>query len=366
MSTINTPNMNLPVPTVGSESGPNYANDVNACFSILDSHTHTSGNGVQITPAGININADLPFLNNNAASLRSVRLQNQGGVISGGSDLACLYNNGGNLYFNDGSGNQIAMTAGGGIAGTPGSIANLVSPASATYTAASKLFTWSSGTSGKAAATDQGAITIRQTNTASAKGITLQSPNALAADFSLTLPASLPSSNQYMSIDTSGNLGTANATQIAQNIVRTSASSTATLGNVAISISSGTFTLSSLSTPTAVTNLSVTITTGGNPVFVGMISDGAVPGGQAALFNTSGNSSNGRLQFLSGVSVIGNYDLINTAVGATNIETSYPPSGFNILDTPVAGTYTYSVQANLTTGTSLVVSKVKLIAYELH
>lgn len=228
MSITNTPNMNLPVPGVGTEVGPDYANDVNNCFSIVDGHTHTVGNGVQITPAGINISTDLPFGDNNATGLRSARLQDQNGVLSGSSDLACLYNNGGNLYFNDGSGNQIAMTAGGGIAGSPGSIANLVSPASASYSAASKTFTWASGSSGKAAAMDSGGLTIRQTDTASAKGIDLVSPNSLGANYALTLPTGLPASTKYMSCDSGGNLGFVTADDIAAAMTSTGADAIAT------------------------------------------------------------------------------------------------------------------------------------------
>ena len=63
--------MSLPVPAVGNESGPQYAFDLNGCFAIIDGHNHSPGSGVQINPSGILINADLPFGNNNATSLRS-------------------------------------------------------------------------------------------------------------------------------------------------------------------------------------------------------------------------------------------------------------------------------------------------------
>ena len=36
MSFTNSPNMNLPIPTVGGEPGPNYATDVNSSLTLVD------------------------------------------------------------------------------------------------------------------------------------------------------------------------------------------------------------------------------------------------------------------------------------------------------------------------------------------
>ena len=60
-----TTNMNLTLPTVSITVGPEWATLLNAALTDIDAHDHTSGKGVKITPAGLNINADLE-LNGNA------------------------------------------------------------------------------------------------------------------------------------------------------------------------------------------------------------------------------------------------------------------------------------------------------------
>lgn len=207
--TIST-NMGMPIPGVGNTTGPTWASDLNTSLNIIDGHNHSIGSGVQITPDGLNINSDLSFGSNNALSLLKAGFTSQLSALTGTNFLSFVA---GNLYVNDGSGNQIPITAGGGVAGSPGSIGSLTSPASATYSAGSKLFLWQSGSS-KAAAMDNGAITIRETDVASAKGITIASPVSLAADYNLTLPTALPASTRYLSGDNSGNLGFVTAQSI--------------------------------------------------------------------------------------------------------------------------------------------------------
>lgn len=197
------PNMNLVLPGVGATAGPQYATDINASLSIIDGHDHSTGAGVQITPSGLNINADLPFNSNNAVSLRTTRFTDQTTLLSLPADLSCLYSSNGDLYFNDGVGNQVRITQSGAVAGTPGSIANLVSPASATYVALDATFVWQSDVN-KPANMDFASAILRNLTTNS-KGLTLAPPNAMAADYSIVLP-SLPVSTSFLQIDGSGNI----------------------------------------------------------------------------------------------------------------------------------------------------------------
>jgi hypothetical protein len=197
------PNMSLPVPITGQEPGPTYANDVNNCFSILDGHNHSPGSGVQITPAGININADLPFHSNNAISLRSSRFSPQLAPLSGAQDLGCLYESGVDLWYNDGAGNQIRLTSGGAIVGTAGSISGLVPPASASYNSGTSTFVWQSGVT-IPANMDFGSAIFRNI-TAGSHGVTVSAPAALGSDYTITLPT-LPGATNFVSLDSSGNL----------------------------------------------------------------------------------------------------------------------------------------------------------------
>jgi len=112
MPTTTTPNMNLVLPTVTLQPGPTYATNVNTAFEDVDAHDHTSGNGVLIPSAAININADLPFNEYDATRLRSVRFTSQSSALVDSADIGCVYNVGGNLYWNNASGTAIQITAG--------------------------------------------------------------------------------------------------------------------------------------------------------------------------------------------------------------------------------------------------------------
>ena len=210
------PNMNLPLPLPGVDPGPDYANNQNASFLTIDGHNHASGSGVQINPSGININADLPMNGNNQTLVRSVRFTSQGSVLSGASDLNCLSVVAGDLYFNDGAGDSpIQITSGGAInatgSGITGGVANVASFISNVLVV------------NEAASTPANvrvASVLLGNNVASSKFLTLSPPSGMASNYPLVLP-SLPAATLAMTLDTSGNMGTALLTgaQIASQTV---------------------------------------------------------------------------------------------------------------------------------------------------
>lgn len=196
--------MLLPVPQVGVDPGPQYATDVNSCLTIIDQHNHLPGAGVPIVSAALNINADVQFNVNNAIGLRATRFQPQTATIPAtGVDVGELFVAGVDLYYNDASGNQIRLTQSGGVAGTPGSIANLIAPASVTYVPLTGTYVFQSAAN-TAGNIDAAAITLRNMTT-NGKGVTLQPINALGADYSITLPA-LPSVQSIVTMDALGNM----------------------------------------------------------------------------------------------------------------------------------------------------------------
>jgi hypothetical protein len=198
--------MSLILPTVGQEPGPNWALDLNSSLSLVDQHNHASGSGVQITPAGINIDVDLPFNGSNATGLRSARFDVQGSPLSGGLDIGCIYVSGQDLYYNDTLGNQVQLTASGAVNGTPGSIGNLIAPAAVTYVPANQTFVFESNqTNATPAALDGGPVLIRNV-TAASNYIRLQANPVLPGNYSITLPSSLPASQQFMTINSLGNV----------------------------------------------------------------------------------------------------------------------------------------------------------------
>lgn len=201
-STTSSANMLLPIPVVGTDPGPQYGTDINSCLTIIDGHNHTPGSGVPIPVAGLDINADLPIGNNNITAVKSLRFQSQGSPLVGASDLGCLFESGDDLFYNDGAGNQIQITQNGAIAGTPGSISNLVSPASASYVSLSATFVWQSNT--LTPANMDAASYILRNLSASSKGLTLSPPAAMAADYTITLPALPVSGTKFVQMDSSG------------------------------------------------------------------------------------------------------------------------------------------------------------------
>lgn len=196
------PSMNMPVPVVGTDPGPDWANNINASLSIVDSHTHTAGQGVPITPQAININADLSMNNYNLTDARSLRFYPQASAINASTDLGCLYENGVDLYFIDGAGNNVRITQGGAVTGATGTITGLPSgTASASFSAGT--FTFQSATN-TPAAMNFGPITLGQA-VASGKNVTISASVSQASNYNLTLPVALPSSKSYLVSDTSGN-----------------------------------------------------------------------------------------------------------------------------------------------------------------
>lgn len=199
-----TPNMSLIVPTVGAEPGPTYALDINSSLSLIDQHDHSAGKGVPITPSGLAITADLSFQSNNAISLRSTRFSIQSAPLALGTDLNCLYDVSGNLYFNDGIGNQIQITSNGGVNSGNGNITDLTPPAALTYVSATPAFVATSSPT-VPANFDGGSLTIRRI-TANSNGVTLTAPASLPSNYSLTFPSALPASQKIATIDNSGNI----------------------------------------------------------------------------------------------------------------------------------------------------------------
>lgn len=195
-----TPNMGLLGISIGVDSGITIETNYNANMAFLDQHDHSAGGGVQITPSGININANLPFNNNAATSMAFLGLVAQGtGVTSpvNGS----IYASGVDVYFQDFNGNQIQLTANGTVNATSSGISS--GTASAAFSTGVLVVNSDTNTPGniQVASISLGNIV------AGSKFLTLNAPAALAASFSMTFPV-LPASIKILTLDTSGNIST--------------------------------------------------------------------------------------------------------------------------------------------------------------
>src|SRR4051794_17126624 len=130
-----TPGMGLVLPVSGvsqalgvAPPGQSGGALINAAFSVVDTHTHAPGSGVPVPTSGIAINAALSFNGFDAMNLRTTQFSGITLGSLGVTDRNCLLASSGDLYFVDGSGNQVRLTSAGGVAGTPGAIAGLASP----------------------------------------------------------------------------------------------------------------------------------------------------------------------------------------------------------------------------------------------
>lgn len=200
------PNMNLIVPVVGQDPGPDWANNLNADLGILDEHNHSPGQGVQINPAGLNINADLPLNGNNLTLVKTVNFVSQLAPLAGAPpNLGAIYVAGNELFYNDEAGNVVPITHNGSVNAGAGSITGLPNgTASVSYSGIAQTYTFQSATN-TPANLDGGAITLRPI-AISPNGITINAPPSLPASYSLTLPGALPGVTSAVNVDPSGNM----------------------------------------------------------------------------------------------------------------------------------------------------------------
>lgn len=110
------PNTGLTQPTVGADFGT-WGTVMNANLAILDglNWTGAPNDGKQITSASININGDLIYNTHNITGVRSLRLVSNGAALSAGSDLNCLYDVNGDVWWNNAAGTQVQLTSGGAL-----------------------------------------------------------------------------------------------------------------------------------------------------------------------------------------------------------------------------------------------------------
>lgn len=390
------PNMLLPVPVVGADPGPDWANNLNSCLGIIDQHNHTPGFGSPITPSALNINAPLSLQNQPATNIQALVFDPQVSY----STINSLYVQGVDLYFNDGSGGSpIQITSGGGVNATSSGIS------SGTATASFVSTTLVVNANTNLPANIQCASILLGNNTVGSNYLTLAPPNAMAANYGLVLPT-IPAVTSFMQLDTLGNMSagpaisgglttsnlsatagilgsqiasatitgsnlvnnTITATQIANNTITASQIANNTI--TATQIANNTITASQIANSTITTTqlaalnivygassgyyssttplvLSLSFTASGNrPVMVLLVCDGGAT--QSYINPTTAF----RTIFYRGASVIGNY----------YNHDAFPAITF---DAPSAGTYTYSVNIATTSFGSITVQDVRLVVYEL-
>lgn len=399
MATTLTPNMSLIVPTTGSEPGPTYANDINSSLILLDQHDHSPGKGIQITPAGLNINTNLNLQTNYLTNVGALVLTNQ---PSGNSTLQALYAAPGgetstatnDLWYTDSNGTPIQITQNGIVKSTASSIPG--------ESYAGGTFTWVQTQSGLPLTPANfaiGSILLQPTSPSTTQGVLLGPPTIPASTIQDIQLPTVPLSTSFMTMDTSGNMLTtiptsggitgsniASATITGSNIAagtitgsnvgtNTITGSNIALGTVdynnlaPLNIAANAGTSGAFSTSSTVfvnvTNLSLNITTNGRPIMLMVQPDNS---GTSFIFPQSTNGvAQMSIRFLRDGAVPLGQQIIISSITVPGISANEISGGFPFyLDAgPGAGTHTYTVQV-IAQGASIAhVTGCILIAYEL-
>lgn len=102
--------MNLTLPSPQLTATSTWASNINTAITSIDSHSHVSGQGQRLTPSGININANLSLNSYSFTYLKELSF-----ISSAAGTNNSLYSTSGDLYFTDGSSNDVQVTLGGKI-----------------------------------------------------------------------------------------------------------------------------------------------------------------------------------------------------------------------------------------------------------
>jgi hypothetical protein len=393
--------MNLELPVIGTTPDPTWSQEFLDNFNILDVHNHTPGLGVQIPTAGIAINADFPFNSYNATLLRSARFNNQSAPLSLLTDIGCLYVNGGDLWYNSSSGQQVQITSGTGVnvSGTGGFKGDYVtSNAVAYFNNTSNLFYYTNS-SGVYSNSQVGQLLL--TNGTS-NIVALSANPASASNYTITLPSSLPASPKILNISSTGSLGyydadnstlqiAANllqvkplgitAAQIANNTITTNQiSNSAGITNVQLAatnyaISSAvTVSTSTFNTPVNILVADITLTCSGNRLVVVQLLPGAGFGPSGLRLTANGSGGNVRANYHILVDGIDTNEsiLITSGYLAASEYCDFPvDSAFGIIATS-AGAHTFNIsmtmnnaQPGAASASSIAANGVKLFVYEI-
>ena len=202
-----TPNMNMELPVEDDDDGI-WDTKLNQCLEDIDAHDHSTGKGVPVPTAGLDIDDDLSFGGFSAVDLRGVTFTRQVTFAPENGSLATKDSDGG-LYWTDYTGTSWKLADATGInvalvGGITGDYA--AAGASFYYDDAGKVYRalQSAPTPNVWASVAAGDIYLYEKASGISNKITLKSPAALAASYTLTLPGALPGSTLLMQVSSSG------------------------------------------------------------------------------------------------------------------------------------------------------------------
>lgn len=181
--------------------------ELNNSLDTADAHDHTTGKGVKVPTAGLNINADLPMA---GFGMTNVKVVDLAAVLSSSVTAyatALFVNSSDNeLYWRTSGGSNVQLTSGtslnasllGGFTGdygTGGSAAN--------YNSGTSIFNFIRAANHRAFL-DTSDIRLFQGTSGITNAVKIRSPNALAASYDWIFPTALPAAQRLLSMSTGG------------------------------------------------------------------------------------------------------------------------------------------------------------------
>jgi hypothetical protein len=223
--------LGLTLPSVGVTAGPDWAELLNEIAQALIDAVE---DGVS-SAIGLTITGDVAMAGFALSNVDHVAWENKAASFATAS---ALYQRSNNLWYNDGSGNQIQLTVGGAL--NAASLGGIVgdyggaNPAKVTYgdAAAAYVFTQDPNVPAKI---DAGDLLLREAGATGPNAITVKSPAALATAYSLTLPATLPVGPvQVVTMSSSGALATTASPSVTNLTASGDISATGTVTGVGV------------------------------------------------------------------------------------------------------------------------------------
>lgn len=204
------PNMNLELPDVGQDIDA-WGAILNADLSLVDAHDHTSGKGIPIRAAALDIDGDVAFGGNGLTTVGRVDFS-EVAALAAGAGVLFMSSSDHELYWRTSGGTNVKLTSGttinttlvGGIVGDYTSVG-----AEVAYDDSNDRYTFKqqSGTWARLASGD---VRLYEFNTTESLFVGLAAPSALAASFTITMPLAAPGSKSLVHMDSSGVLTATN------------------------------------------------------------------------------------------------------------------------------------------------------------
>jgi len=206
---MSTPNMGMTLPVDHGSSGT-WDTILDQVFTVIDQHDHTTGKGVQIPTAALNVNAHLAMGSFAVKDALAFDLgpTTPASVSSFSSALFANSSDSNNLYYRNSSGVNVQITSGstlnvsivGGIGGDYSSVSALLSFDDAT----DSYWLQQQGSPRPWARVRVGDVDIYETAASITNRVRVQSPSGLAASYAMTLPAALGSQTEPLSVSSAG------------------------------------------------------------------------------------------------------------------------------------------------------------------